>query len=76
MIFDIVLDDDFLYCVMGYFPNDVALSFDVVYIIFSVCVIFFCVLGGGSVWFLGRLGCMTHAWNWIFYRCVTMKIVV
>ena len=44
-----VLNDDFLSCILKYFPNEIALSFDVVSIILSVCVIFLCVwLGGGG----------------------------
>ena len=47
-----VLNDDFLSCILKYFPNEIALSFDVVSIILSVCVIFLCVwLGGGGVRF-------------------------
>ena len=33
-------------CFLRDFPNDVALKFDIVSIVLSVCVIYFCVLGG------------------------------
>ena len=44
--FDMVLDCHFVSCVMGDFSNYASLSFDVVPIVLSICVICICVLGG------------------------------
>ena len=74
-MFDIVFNYDFVYCVLGKFPNDTTLEFNVVSNFLSVCVICFCVLGGirfgfWDFWIVSPLSGIGD-----FYRCSTMRIV-
>ena len=63
--FDMVLNDDFVSCILEDFPNEMELVSDVVSIVLSVCFIFLCCCGGwgGSVWVFGIFDCMLHARN-------------